>query len=204
MGAAALPGVAGLDRADRVHQAGMGVGDDELDDRQAAGDQRTQEGEPAGEPGSAASTAFASSTVSGIGSAPEPSQEYTGQPAVALETAATLRVTMSDMPHSPNAWGTSSAERGARRVRRKPSNRAAVKPSRDAKHLSQRHGGLSVAYPARTPPPHWISGHTEDAQSALSWGARNSKQSEEIVHHVIEQGDEIVEWRGEMAVDGHA
>jgi hypothetical protein len=46
VGAAALPGGAGQHRADRVHQAGVGVGDDELDTGQATGDQGTQEGEP--------------------------------------------------------------------------------------------------------------------------------------------------------------
>jgi hypothetical protein len=47
-GAASLPGSAGQDRADRVHQAGVGVGDDQLDAGQAAGGQGAQEGEPAG------------------------------------------------------------------------------------------------------------------------------------------------------------
>jgi hypothetical protein len=48
MGAGALPGGAGQDRADRVDQAGVGVGDDRLDAGQAAGGQGAQEGEPAG------------------------------------------------------------------------------------------------------------------------------------------------------------
>ncbi len=39
VGAAALPGCAGQDGANGVDQAGVGVGDDELDAGQAAGDQ---------------------------------------------------------------------------------------------------------------------------------------------------------------------
>ncbi len=48
VGAAALPRGAGQHRTDRVDEAGVGVGDDELDAGQATGDQGTQEGQPAG------------------------------------------------------------------------------------------------------------------------------------------------------------
>lgn len=48
MGAAPLPRGAGQHGADGVHQAGVSVGDDELDAGQAAGDQRAQEDQPAG------------------------------------------------------------------------------------------------------------------------------------------------------------
>jgi len=40
MRAASLPRGAGQDRAVRVHQADVSIGDDQLDARQAAGDQR--------------------------------------------------------------------------------------------------------------------------------------------------------------------
>jgi len=46
--AASLPRGSGQDGADRGDEAGVGVGDDELDAGQAAGGQRAQEGQPAG------------------------------------------------------------------------------------------------------------------------------------------------------------
>jgi GNAT acetyltransferase-like protein len=48
MGAAPLPGGAGQGRADRVGQAAVGVGGDELDAGQAAGGQVTEEAQPPG------------------------------------------------------------------------------------------------------------------------------------------------------------
>ena len=48
MGAAPLPGRAGQRGADRLHQPGVGVGDNQLHARQAAGDQAAQERQPPG------------------------------------------------------------------------------------------------------------------------------------------------------------
>ena len=47
VGPAALPGGAGQHGGDRVHQAGVGVGGDQLHAGQAAGDQAAQERQPA-------------------------------------------------------------------------------------------------------------------------------------------------------------
>jgi hypothetical protein len=48
MGAAALPGSAGRGRLNGGDQALMGVGGDQPDDGESAGDQIAEEGEPAG------------------------------------------------------------------------------------------------------------------------------------------------------------
>ena len=48
MGAAPLPGRAGQGRADRGDQPGVGVGGDQRDPGQAAGDQVAEERQPAG------------------------------------------------------------------------------------------------------------------------------------------------------------
>ena len=48
MGAAALPAGAGQRGADRRDQAGVGIGDDQLDPGQAASDQPAQQRQPAG------------------------------------------------------------------------------------------------------------------------------------------------------------